>query len=208
MTASAQEFFDGFTSGGSDYFARAGTVRRALKRWHVAKPTRWVAWLMLNPSTARKDRNDQTTLRLTHFTKAWGYDGWIAVNCYPFVSSTPEAMWQRANWQANGPDWEARDDMQANLRDIEEAGRMAALRMVAFGAQPAVRDETWLEMCLEAFGQRANAPDADEHFYCLGTNATGQPLHPMARGRMRVSDAAIAVRWRRDDGASRIRSHP
>ena len=181
----------------SEYFARQRTVRRALKRWWIDSPKRWVAWLMLNPSDADARADDPTTRRLTHFTSAWGYDGWIAVNLYPFVSSRPDAMWRRADWQANGPDWEARDDLQANLRDIEAAGRMAALRVVAFGAQPAERDEAWLEMALEAFSQPANNDGADERFYCLGCNQRGQPLHPMARGRMRVSDAQQPIIWER-----------
>lgn len=180
----------------SEFFARQRTVRRALKRWWVDPPARWVAWLMLNPSIATSAKDDPTTKRLTHFTRLWGYDGWIAVNLYPFVSSTPTEMWRRANWEASS-DWEARDDMQANLQDIETAGRMAALRVVAFGAQPVERDERWLELCLEAFGQPATIPYHDENFWCLGLTQSGQPLHPMARGRMRVPDDTKPAIWRR-----------
>jgi hypothetical protein len=74
----------------SECFARNytdRTVRRALKGWWVESPERWVAWLMLNPSTANSSRNDSTTRNLTHFTRNWTdggpYDGWIAVNCIP-----------------------------------------------------------------------------------------------------------------------------
>ena len=180
-------------------FARARTVRRGLQRWWVDPPLRWVAWLMLNPSTATHDRDDMTTLRLNHFTRTWGYDGWIAVNLYPFVSSATAAMWSRADWQPTS-DWEARDDMRANLRDIEEAARMAALRMVAFGAEPIHRDEAWLEMCLEAFGQPATDDGADERFHCLGVSSRGQPLHPMSSGRMRVPDDRQPLQWVRGLG--------
>lgn len=177
---------------GSEYFARQRTVRRALKRWWVGDPARWVAWLMLNPSIATSAKDDPTTKRLTRFTRTWGYDGWIAVNLYPFVSSTPAKMWERADWE-NNCDWYARDDLAANLHDIEQAGRIAALRIVAFGAQPIEHDEAWLEACLEAFGQ----PGPCEGFHCLGTNKAGQPLHPMARGRMRVPDSQQPTIWRR-----------
>lgn len=181
----------------SEYFARRRTVRRALKRWWGDQPARWIAWLMLNPSNAEAKKDDPTTKRLTHFTRAWGYDGWIAVNLYPFISSRPAEMWHRRNWQVND-DWAARDDLQANLVDIEQAARMAALRVVAFGAQPVEKDEMWLEACLERFGQPFTLAEGkypatvaydDDNFWCLGTNAKGQPLHPMARGKLRVPDS-------------------
>ena len=161
---------------------------------------------MLNPSDADSKKDDPTTRRLTHFTRTWGYDGWIAVNLYPFISSDPAEMWKRANWEFNGPDWYARDDMLANLSDIEKAGRMSALRVVAFGAQPAEHDQVWLEECLERFGQPFNLAEGkrpatvaydDQNFWCLGTNKNGQPLHPMTRGKMRVLDDAKPTIWRR-----------
>jgi hypothetical protein len=190
----------------SEYFSRQRTVRRALKRWWIDPPVRWCAWLMLNPSDAEAKKDDPTTRRLTYFTRAWGYDGWIAVNIYPFVSSKPAEMWKRADWENNGPDWYARDDMHANLYDIEQAARMAALRVVAFGAQPVEHDRAWLELCLERFGQPFDHAEGkrpattaydDENFWCLGTNKTGQPLHPMTRGKMRVPDTTQPQVWRK-----------
>lgn len=187
----------------SEYFSRQRTVRRALKRWWVDPPKRWCAWLMLNPSNAEARKEDPTTRRLNHFTQKWGYDGWIAVNLYPFVSSDPAVMWKRADWE-NGPDWEARDDLAANLNDIEDAARMSALRVVAFGAQPLSHDQPWLESCIERFSQpfsTAKYPTVtgydDENLWCLGVNSAGQPLHPMARGRMRVPDDRHPIVWRR-----------
>lgn len=182
---------------GSARFSQDGTLRYEIRRWWVDSPTRWAAWLMLNPSVAAKDRNDPTALRVTHFSRAAGCDGWIGVNLYPFISSQPKAMWSWANWQAHGPAWEVRDALHANLADIEAAARMSVLRMVAFGASPVYHDEAWLEMCLEAFGQPADLAEADEQFYCLGVNSTGQPLHPLARGKMRVPDSRTPILWSR-----------
>lgn len=181
---------------GSARFSRDGTLRNEIRRWWVGQPTRWAAWLMLNPSIAAKDRNDPTALRVTHFSKAFGCDGWIGVNLYPFIASEPSEMWHWANWQAHGPAWDVRDDLLANLSDIEAVARAATIRMVAFGAAPSYHDEPWLEQCLEAFGQPSDI-DADEQFYCLGVNTTGQPLHPLARGKMRVPDTQQPVIWRR-----------
>lgn len=190
------------TIQGSARFSRDGTLRNEIRRWWVPAPKRWASWLMLNPSIAAKDRNDPTALRVTHFSKAAGCDGWIGVNLYPFIASQPPNMWRWANWQAHGPAWDVRDDLQANLGDIETAGRAAAIRFVAFGAAPVYHDDVWLEQCLEAFGQPADREDADERFYCLGVNGTGQPLHPLARGKMRIPDSQQPMLWTREKGIS------
>lgn len=182
---------------GSASFAREGTLRTEIRRWWVPEPKNWAAWLMLNPSVAAKDRNDPTALRVTHFSRQAGCDGWIGVNLYPFISSTPREMWSWANWQNHGPAYEVRDALQQNLHDIEDAARAAVLRIVAFGAAPIYHDEPWLEQCLEAFGQPADRADVDERLYCLGVNATGQPLHPLARGKMRVPDSQQPILWTR-----------
>lgn len=185
---------DLFTQG-SALFARNRTIRREIRRWWVGVPTRWAVWLMLNPSNAAEDRNDPTALRVTHFTKAWGFDGWIGVNLYPFIASEPAKMWAWRDYEANGPDWYARDDLQANLEDIERAARSSSLRMVAFGARPVERDGPWLEQCVEAFGQPSGI-GAGEALYCLGVTKNGQPTHPLARGRSRISNLAQPRLWR------------
>lgn len=179
---------------GSAGFSRDRTCRRWLRRWWVDSPKRWAAWLMLNPSDAGESRNDPTMHRVIHFTQSWGYDGCIVVNLYPFITSDPREMWLRAAWQDNGPDWATRDDLQGNLNDIQNVARLSCLRMVAFGAQPVLKDDVWLEQCLEAFSQ------PDENLRCLGISASGQPLHPMSRGRMRVPDTARPVLWSRPNG--------
>lgn len=182
---------------GSAKFARDGTLRMELRRWWVSSPQRWAAWLMLNPSVAAADRNDPTAQRVTHFTRSWGYDGWIGVNLYPFISSTPEAMWSWANWQSHGPAWDVRDDLLSNLQHIETVARNVQLRVVAFGAAPVYHDEAWLEQCVEAFSQPTDLKEADETLYCLGVNSLKQPLHPMARGKWRVPNEAQPIPWAR-----------
>jgi hypothetical protein len=87
--------------------------------------------------------------------------------------------------------------MQANLNEIENVARLSCLRMVAFGTQPALKDEVWLEQCLEAFSRPYDYPHAkwkfDERLFCLGVSASGEPLHPLARGKMRVPNDAQPV---------------
>src|SRR3990167_7462495 len=179
---------------GSARFARDKTLRYEIRRWWVEKPVRWAAWLMLNPSKAGAVETDPTTNRVTHFTRTWGFDGWIGVNLYPFISSTTPEMRRWADWEKNGPDWYARDDLGHNLSILGAVGREASLRVAAFGAQPVTRDDGWLQECLEQFTQPSNC-GAGESLFCLGTNKTGQPLHPMARGKWRVPDSQRPLLW-------------
>ena len=179
----------------SALFARDRSLRRELRRWWLAEPiNNWAVWLMLNPSNDGELREDPTALRVTHFTAQWGYGGWIGVNLYPFISSTTDALWRWADWEHAGPEWSIRDDLAANLEDIERVARMASIRVVAFGAQPIERDQHWLEQCLEAFEQPTDV-GGDERLFCLGTNKNGQPLHPMARGKLRVPDSIQPLLW-------------
>lgn len=180
---------------GSAIFSHDRTLRREIRRWWVEEPKRWAAWLMLNPSNAGPTHNDPTALRVTHFSAKWGYDGWIGVNLYPLISSTPKQLWTWRDWKNAGPDWHVRDCLQANISDIERVARQSSIRMVAFGNLPAEHDPDWLQMCLEAYGQPSDY-DADEQLFCLGMTKTGQPLHPMARGKFRAPDSAIAIPWR------------
>lgn len=180
---------------GAALFSRDKTMRREIRRWWSPEPISWVAWLMLNPSTAAENRNDPTALRVTHFTKSWGYGGWIGINLYPLITSDPRIMWAWRQWDKRGPDWYARDALQDNLSDIDRVARLASLRIVAFGTEPFKRDRGWLEQCLEAFGQPSNLPGTDERFYCLGTNKDGQPLHPLARGKLRVPNDTKPIFW-------------
>jgi hypothetical protein len=183
-----------FEIKGSAVFGRERTLRLEIRRWWVPEPKRWAAWLMLNPSVAGENRNDPTAQRVTHFTRAWGYDGWIGVNLYPFISSKPAEMWRWANWQNHGPAWDVRDDLLSNRARIEEVARQAAMRVVAFGARPVFHDEAWLDLCLEAFSQPSDV-GGDETLYCLGTNTMNQPLHPMARGRWRIPNNVQPAPW-------------
>jgi len=186
---------------GDAIFGRQGTNRFRIRRWWVDEPKRWAAWLMLNPSNAGADTNDPTALRVTDFTRSWGYDGWIGVNIYPFITSDPREMWKMADdWENNGPDWYARDDMHENLSHVEEAGRAACLRMVAFGAEAIKHDDMWLYQCIEDFMQPFDRPDRglqyDERLFCLGLTANGQPIHPLARGKHRVPNDAKPMLWK------------
>jgi hypothetical protein len=68
--------------------------------------------------------------------------------------------------------------------------------MVAFGAEPINRDQVWLEECLEHYQQPADNKGDNDNLYCLSTTASGQPKHPMARGKHRIANDAQPILWR------------
>lgn len=168
---------------GSAIFARNNTIRREIRRWWVPDPQRWVVWLMTNPSKAGATETDPTATRVTNFSRSWGYDGWIGVNLVPFVSSTMPEAWA---WLQTNPI----DDLTRNIDDIERALEGASMVMMAFGTQPRERCPEWLDRCLAAvcYGPYL-------HPHCLGVTQSGQPIHPLARGKHRVPDSAQPVLW-------------
>jgi hypothetical protein len=137
---------------------------------------------MLNPSTADASVNDPTILTLIHFGKLWGYGGLLVVNLYAFRSSSPAIMAQQGR-HAFGPD---------NDRHIKQTIRYAAQN----GGK-----------LLAAWGNGGDsggyhnyialtARDMGVDLVCLGTTKSGQPKHPLARGKYRVARDQQPIAWR------------
>jgi hypothetical protein len=78
--------------------------------------------------------------------------------------------------------------MRENDRAIAEAAQQAGSVVAAWGAVPWARGR---EARLAAELARAGGPPLQ----CLGTTLDGSPLHPMARGRMRVPDDRQPMPW-------------
>lgn len=158
-----------------------GRFRFSLRRSWGAGPV--AAWLMLNPSTADAELDDPTLRRCMDFSAQWGMTGVVVVNVFPFRSPDPKVLWAWLNAIDDEPDAAA---IATNLRRIHAASNEAALRVVGFGAEAPQRAPEHLTRALEAFGAGA---------MCLGTNANGWPLHPMARGKSRVPSYAKPTIW-------------
>lgn len=130
-----------------------------------------IAWVMLNPSTADATVDDPTLKRVTAFSRRWGYGSLVVVNQHPFRSPHPSAL---AAWLAAGVGVPAA--AAANAERVAEALSGAQAVVAAWGA--------------------GGDPDlgrtllAGRPAICLGRTASGAPLHPLARGRMRVPDDA------------------
>jgi len=57
----------------------------------------FVAFCMLNPSTADENANDPTIRRCIAFADAWGWKSLVVVNLFAWRSPSPEAMMKEAD---------------------------------------------------------------------------------------------------------------
>lgn len=164
-------------------FDTTTAFRFELRRWWSDSPARWVAWLMSNPSNADGYRDDPTIKRVIRFAQLWGYDGAIIVNTCPIISSNPAvALKLLAGHGEYG-----KEQIFQNFEFIYKAGSEAQLRIAAFGANPMIRLS---REQLNKFGSP---------LHCLGTVLSGDPIHPLARGKMRIPDSAMPKLWRSSD---------
>ncbi len=72
-------------------FSECRQYRYALWRiWDKTKPL--VMFVGLNPSTANESEPDNTVKSVMRISKANGYGGFYMMNCFPFVSTNPDAL--------------------------------------------------------------------------------------------------------------------
>lgn len=169
--------------------SKCGQLRFTLSReWH---PGERVCFIGLNPSTADAVVDDPTVKRWMHFAEAWGYGGFVAVNLYPFRTSSPKECQQWSDFERNGPDWYARDAICENIEIVAKEAKKASLVVACWGANP------WDEFLIaEVLERICLYEEPHKDIYCFGVTSGGQPIHPMARGKHRIADTARPVLWR------------
>jgi hypothetical protein len=111
-------------------FSRDGANRLILTRRWADGPQ--VCFIGLNPSTADHLVDDPTVRRWMHFGRAWGFGGIVAVNLYPFRSSSPDECRRWADWECNGQDWYARDDIHHNCSVVAQTAKLAKLTVACW----------------------------------------------------------------------------
>ena len=129
-----------------------------------ARADSWLAFVMLNPSTADADSDDPTMRKVMGFAGRWGFRRLRVVNLFARVSTDPRALRPKA------PDY--LDPMGGPEADIHimNACQAAALVVVAWGRLPG----RWAAGRAREMLQLIGGP-----LYCLGTTADGQPRHPL-----------------------------
>ena len=128
---------------------------RLLREWDGRKET--AMFVMLNPSRADANVDDNTIRRCIRFAQEWGYGALLVGNLFALRSPHPRDLLSAAD--PVGPD---------NDQALREMAESVALIVAAWGADGALlgRDQAVLEM----FRGR---------WHALGETKAGLPRHPL-----------------------------
>ena len=86
---------------GTAWISDCGRYRyRLTRRFGLGRD---LVFVMLNPSTADADKDDQTIRKCLGFADRMGYGGIVVVNLYALRSSEPAALWRAAEGEQEGP---------------------------------------------------------------------------------------------------------
>ncbi|MEM1113083.1 MAG: DUF1643 domain-containing protein [Pseudomonadota bacterium] len=135
--------------------SRCRRYRYALWRtWDADLPR--VLFIGLNPSTADEKTDDPTLRRCMDFARRWGYGGVCTANLFAFRATEPADMLRAAD--PLGP------------RNDEWLRRLSAeseLRVAAWGNHGGYQ------------GRSGQVAAMLPPLYCLATNRSGEPAHPL-----------------------------
>lgn len=175
---------------GAATMSPCGRYRWTLTRSWDKRPSLVV--VMFNPSTADAREDDPTIRLLCHIASHHGYGAIEVVNGIPLRSPTPTGAVAMTLWE-DARDWDSRDRLQDNVATIRKAVANPAAGgvLLAWGAL-AARCPAWFDHVLE---QISEALPPGRQLLCLGRTKDGFPLHPLARGRMKVRPDAPLIPW-------------
>lgn len=123
-----------------------------------------VCWIMLNPSTADAEVDDQTIRKIIKFSRREGFDALDVVNL--FALRTPDPKMIKSHFKPVG-------GSAANDSWIMDTAVKADLVVCAWGAHG-----TYLRRDMQVLTMlRRHLPD--RRIVCLGTNQAGSPKHPL-----------------------------
>jgi hypothetical protein len=171
------------------WLSTCGTYRWTLTRTWDDRPVLLV--VMFNPSTADAAIDDPTITLLCNIAAHNGYGGIVVVNLIPLRSSKPKPAIEMTRWDVTR-EWSDRDRLQENLGVIAKAAARAGAVLLAWGAL-GDRCSDWTETVLEEV--EANLPGGAQ-VLCLGKTKAGYPLHPLARGKLKVPKDAKLLPWK------------
>ncbi len=141
------------------HFSDDRKFRFALWRiWDKTKPL--VMFVGLNPSKADESATDNTITRVKGLAHSWGYGGIYMLNCFPLVSTDPEALeFYRDNL----------GDADYNINKLREISLLCKEIIFAWGAFKIVQ-EAHMDRRLSNMFPNAKA---------LIINKDGSPRHPL-----------------------------
>lgn len=194
--------------GASAIFNTARTHRFVLTRDLHAGHTARIVWVMLNPSTADAFKLDPTIQRCMAFSRRWGFGSLAVVNLFALRSPHPSDLLVPGNSRLLKR--EAIDPPElpgTNDAFIEEQVSLAEQIVCAWGNHGELGDR-WRTV-LANIRRTARGPVDAERLLSqpeladgfkgrvtrLGFTQSGQPKHPLARGKERIDDDVEPQVW-------------
>ncbi|TCU34130.1 hypothetical protein EV129_113114 [Rhizobium azibense] len=172
----------------SDLFMRRSAIISICKMYRYELRRIWddrlplLVVCMLNPSLADDQVEDPTLRELIHFAKMWGYGGLLIVNFYAFRSPSPKEMFAQG-CKAFGP------ENDAYIKGaIAYARNHGGKLLAAWGNDGHVGGYHMYFTTLAA--------EQKVDLVCLGKTNSGQPKHPMARGKHRIPRSQMPIIWK------------
>lgn len=162
MSKTDHIFGDGMR--GSATFSSCGKYRyRLVRAW---SPGPRVLFVMLNPSTADAETNDQTVRKCMGFAKSWDFGSMEICNLFGLISPEPRFI-----KKAEDPRGGVENDAILFTRAMAVA-REGGLIVLAWGTWGGLRGRS-----AEVVKKLRECGIADLH--CFGTTKEGYPSHPL-----------------------------
>lgn len=117
-----------------------------------------VCFVMLNPSKADAEIDDNTIRRCMAFAIAWGYSGMVVVNLFAYRATNPKEL-----LKVDSPVGGARNDVE-----LLAAVRSSDMAIAAWGAKVPFRRDWDVRELMKGIP-----------LYCLKTTKLGAPQHPL-----------------------------
>lgn len=134
----------------------------------VVHDSKTACWIMLNPSTADAETDDNTIRKCVHYSKREGFQHLVVVNLYAYRSTDPGALRGLGAEEARGLE---------NYRHLVDAVTQTDIAICAWGNPGGPKAPAFLKN----FGVS---------LWCLGTNKDGSPRHPLY-----LPKSTPLVRW-------------
>jgi len=153
---------------GAAEFSACGKYRYWLSRtWADHDGARWRLsndlWVLLNPSYAGADTDDQTVRKVVEFSRRNGAGALVIVNPNAYIATDPKEL-QAA--RDHGVDVCGPGNKSAIVDCLLWCDRV----ICGWGAGIAPEDKKWIGIQLATHRRPA---------FCLGTTASGEPRHPL-----------------------------
>ena len=161
-----------------DYWIIGKMLLDALERLMCGCERKTVLWIMLNPSTATKIKDDPTIIRCKEFSAYWAcYEDMLVVNLFSYKTSNQDELIKALK---NGDITTSEDEDER--KEIIEKLKPSDLIVAAWGGGP--DDDDVKDAMQEQIRKvKACTDKAGYKIYCLGRRdeGKGQPRHPSPR---------------------------